>query len=67
MTSAEVKNRVDQLARVLMGDLGLISGNRVLLHGGNSIDRVLASMPMLRGKELGEIIEKSPFTMTLCT
>src|SRR3954470_18000158 len=37
LTYAEVRERVDHIARVLREDLGLEPGNRVLLRGGNSI------------------------------
>src|SRR4051812_8500979 len=33
----DVRDRVDRICRVLMEDLGLVPGNRVLLRGGNSI------------------------------
>lgn len=79
LSYAEVRERVDRMAQVLTGDLGLVPGNRVLLRGGNSIEMVLAwlaavkaglvavaSMPMLRAKELGEIIEKAQPTVALC-
>jgi 2-aminobenzoate-CoA ligase len=79
LTYAEVRERVDRMALVLTDDLGLVPGNRVLLRGGNSIDMVLAwlaavkagmvavaSMPMLRAKELGEIIEKAQPSVALC-
>ena len=79
LSYAEVRERVDQMAQVLVQDLGLVPGNRVLLRGGNSIDMMLAwlavvkagliavaTMPLLRAKELGEIIEKSLPAVALC-
>jgi 2-aminobenzoate-CoA ligase len=79
LSYAEVSERVDQLAQVLVQDLGLEPGNRVLLRGGNSIDMMLAwlavvkagliavaTMPLLRAKELGEIIEKALPAVALC-
>jgi 2-aminobenzoate-CoA ligase len=67
------------MAQVLVDDLGLVPGNRVLLRGGNSIGMALAwlavvkagliavaTMPLLRAKELGEIIDKSQPTVALC-
>jgi len=79
LSYAEVRERVDQLAQVLVQDLGLEPGNRVLLRGGNSIDMMLAwlavvkagliavaTMPLLRAKELGEIIEKALPAVALC-
>jgi 2-aminobenzoate-CoA ligase len=78
-TYAEVAERVNRIANVLVSDGGLVSGNRVLLRGGNSIGMALswlavvkaggiavASMPLLRAKELGEIIEKAKPTIAIC-
>jgi 2-aminobenzoate-CoA ligase len=63
---------VNRIAQLLTEDFGLQPGNRVLLRGGNSIAMALAwlgvvqaglvavaTMPLLRAKELGEIIEKA--------
>jgi 2-aminobenzoate-CoA ligase len=60
-------------------DLGLVPGNRVLLRGGNSIMMALcllavmkaglvavATMPLLRARELGDIIAKSEPAAALC-
>ncbi len=79
LTYAEVRDRVDRIARVLVEDLRLVPGNRVLLRGGNSIGMALAwlavvkagliavaTMPLLRAKELGEIIDKARPTVALC-
>ncbi len=79
LTYAEVRDRVDRIARVLVEDLKLVPGNRVLLRGGNSIGMALAwlavvkagliavaTMPLLRAKELGEIIDKARPTVALC-
>ncbi|MFM2275264.1 MAG: hypothetical protein RL211_1136 [Pseudomonadota bacterium] len=79
LTYADVQYQVDCMAQVLVDDLGLVPGNRVLLRGGNSIGMVLAwlavvkagliavaTMPLLRAKELGEIIEKSQPSVALC-
>ena len=76
---AEVRGRVDRIARVLTEDLGLVPGNRVLLRGGNSIGMALAwlavvkagliavaTMPLLRARELGDIIDKAQPTVALC-
>ena len=72
VTYAEARVRVDRIAHVLVQDLGLVPGNRVLLRGGKSIMMALwmlavmkaglvavATMPLLRAKELGDIIDKS--------
>jgi 2-aminobenzoate-CoA ligase len=79
LTYGDVKDRVDRIAQVLTEDLGLCPGNRVLLRGGNSIGMALAwlavvkagliavaTMPLLRAKELGEIIERAQPTVALC-
>ena len=79
LTYAEAANRINQVAQVLTEDFGLVPGNRVLLRGGNSIGMALAwlgavkagliavaTMPLLRAKELGEIVEKSQVTLALC-
>ncbi|WP_296926278.1 AMP-binding protein [Polaromonas sp.] len=79
LTYAEAHDRVKRIAQVLTGDLKLIPGNRVLLRGGNTIAMALAwlgvvkaglvavaTMPLLRAKELGEVITKSQATVALC-
>jgi 2-aminobenzoate-CoA ligase len=79
LTYADVRDRVDRIARVLVEDLGLVPGNRVLLRGGNSIGLALAwlavvkaglvavaTMPLLRASELGDIIDKSQPAAALC-
>jgi 2-aminobenzoate-CoA ligase len=78
-TYEEARERVDRIAHVLTGDLGLVPGNRVLLRGGNSIGMALswlavvkaglvavATMPLLRARELGDIIEKSQPAAAIC-
>ena len=79
LSYAQCKARVDKLAMQLIDDLGLVSGNRVLLRGINSIGMsiawmavvragliAVATMPLLRAKELGEIISKANITYALC-
>jgi 2-aminobenzoate-CoA ligase len=79
LSYAEVKDRVDRIAQVLVDDLGLVPGNRVLLRGGNSIGMALAwlavvkagliavaTMPLLRAKELGDIMDKAQPVVALC-
>jgi 2-aminobenzoate-CoA ligase len=79
LTYGDVRARVDRIAQVLTEDLGLVPGNRVLLRGGNSIGMALAwlavvkaglvavaTMPLLRAKELGEIIATAQPTVALC-
>ncbi|MGK6308470.1 AMP-binding protein [Variovorax sp. DT-64] len=79
LSYAEAAAEVNRIAQVLVEDLGLVPGNRVLLRGGNSIAMALgwlavvkagliavATMPLLRAKELGDIIEKARPTVALC-
>jgi len=79
LTYAEAAVEVNRIAQVLTEDLGLLPGNRVLLRGGNSIPMALgwlavvkagmiavATMPLLRAKELGDILEKSQPSAALC-
>ena len=79
LTYAQVLDRVNQQARVLIEDLHLVSGNRVLLRGGNSIEMAVAwlavvkvgliavaTMPMLRARELTDVIIKGQISHALC-
>jgi 2-aminobenzoate-CoA ligase len=79
LSYAEVRDRVDRICRVLTEDLGLVPGNRVLLRGGNSVGMALAwlavtraglvavaTMPLLRARELGDIIDKAQPVAALC-
>jgi 2-aminobenzoate-CoA ligase len=79
LSYADVRERVDRICRVLVEDLGLQPGNRVLLRGGNSIGLALAwlavvkaggiavaTMPLLRATELADIIDKAQPTLALC-
>lgn len=79
LSYAEARERVDRICRVLVEDHGLVPGNRVLLRGGNSIGMALswlavvkaglvavATMPLLRARELGDIVEKAQPTLAIC-
>lgn len=79
LSYADVRDRVDRICRVLVEDLGLVPGHRVLLRGGNSIGMALAwlavvkaggiavaTMPLLRARELGDIIDKAQPALALC-
>ena len=79
LTYADASDRINRIAQVLTEDFGLVPGNRVLLRGGNSIGMALAwlgavkagliavaTMPLLRAKELGEVIEKAQIHVALC-
>jgi 2-aminobenzoate-CoA ligase len=79
LTYAQARERVDRICRVLVEDLHLLPGNRVLMRGGNSIMMALAwlavvkagaiavaTMPLLRARELGDIIDKAQPALALC-
>jgi len=78
-TYAELQAQANRIARVLVEDLGLIRGNRVLLRGANSPmlaacflaifkagGIAVGSMPLLRAKELTQIVTKAQITHALC-
>ncbi|SHH14719.1 AMP-binding protein [Massilia sp. CF038] len=75
----QLQQQVDRIAHVLREDLGLVSGNRVLLRGANNpmmaacILAVLKAgciavptMPLLRAAELGTIANKAQVDAVLC-
>lgn len=79
LTYRETDERIRRISQVLTEDFALVPGNRVLLRGGNSIGMALAwlgvvkaglvavaSMPLLRAKELREIILKAEPALALC-
>jgi 2-aminobenzoate-CoA ligase len=79
LSYAEALARVNQISQVLMENFSLVPGNRVLLRGGNSVAMALAwlgvvnaglvavaTMPLLRAKELGEIFAKSQPALAVC-
>ena len=76
---AELQAQVNRIARVLVDDLGLVPGNRVLLRGANTPmlaacwlavvkagGVAVGSMPLLRAKELQTLIEKAEISHALC-
>ena len=78
-TYADLAAQANRIARVLVEDLGLVSGNRVLLRGANSPmlaacwfgvvkagGIAVGSMPLLRARELRTIIDKAQITHALC-
>ena len=78
-TYGQLQDQVNRIAQVMTHDMGLVSGNRVLLRGGNSpmmAASLLAcfkaglvavpTMPMLRASELNMIIEKAQVSAALC-
>jgi len=79
LTYAELAARVNRIANVLTGELGMVPGNRVLLRSANNAwmvaahfavlkagGIVVATMPLLRAKEIGEICRKARITHALC-
>ncbi|MCW5664559.1 MAG: AMP-binding protein [Piscinibacter sp.] len=76
---AELQAQANRIARVLVEDLGLVPGNRVLLRGPNSPmlaacwfgvvkagGIAVGSMPLLRAKELAQIVGKAEISHALC-
>ncbi|HWH83152.1 MAG TPA: benzoate-CoA ligase family protein [Burkholderiaceae bacterium] len=78
-TYAELQRCADRIAHVLVRELGLVPGNRVLLRAPNNPmlaacwfavikagGIAVATMPMLRAKELAQIAAKAEITHALC-
>lgn len=78
-TYNELRAMVDRWAHVLVADMGLVPGNRVLLRGPNTLQMAVAflaslkaglvvvpTMPLLRAKELKQIIDKAQIRAALC-
>lgn len=78
-TYADLQGVVNRIARVLVEDLGMIPGNRVLLRAANNPMMVacyfavlkaggivVATMPLLRAKELTVIADKAEIRLALC-
>ena len=76
---AELQREANRIAGVLVQHMGLVPGNRVLLRSANKPMLVacwfavmkaggiaVATMPMLRAKELLQVIEKGEVTHALC-
>src|SRR3989442_15904362 len=79
LSYAQLLEQSNRIARVLTEDMGLATGNRVLLRGANSPwmaacwfavmkagGIAVATMPLLRAKELTEIVLKAGVTHALC-
>ncbi len=78
-TYMDLYEKANQIAHVLVDDLGLESGNRVLLRSANNPMMVacwyavlkaggvvVATMPLLRSKELTTLIECAEISHVLC-
>ncbi len=78
-TYADLLDRVDRIARVLTERLGLVPGGRVLLRAPNTPMMVasylavikaggvaVATMPLLRARELAYMLDKARIGIALC-
>jgi 2-aminobenzoate-CoA ligase len=78
-TYADLLDRANRVAEVLVHEMGLVPGNRVLLRAPNNPmlaacwfgvikagGIAVATMPLLRAKELKAIVEKARVTHALC-
>jgi 2-aminobenzoate-CoA ligase len=78
-TYTELYAQANRIANVLTRDMGLKPGNRVLLRGPNNPMMAacwfavmkaggvcVATMPLLRAKELTEIVNKADVSLALC-
>ena len=78
-TYADLQERANRIANVLVKDLGLVPGNRVLLRAPNNPMMAacwfavmkagavaVATMPLLRAKELKHVITKAKVSHALC-
>jgi 2-aminobenzoate-CoA ligase len=79
LTYARLLEHANRIANVLVHDMGVVPGNRVLLRGANSPMLAAAwfavlkagaiavtTMPMLRAKELAQIANKACIDHALC-
>jgi 2-aminobenzoate-CoA ligase len=78
-TYADLQEKANRIANVLVSEMGLVPGNRVLLRAPNNPmlaacwfavikagGIAVATMPLLRAKELKSIVEISQATHALC-
>jgi len=78
-TYAQLQAQANRMANLLAGEMGLVPGNRVLLRGPNNPMMAAAwlavfkaggicvgTMPLLRAKELTEIVNKAEISHALC-
>jgi len=78
-TYAELLAQANRIAHVLVDDMGLVPGNRVLLRAANNPllaacwfavikagGIAVATMPLLRAKELTDVIGKAQVSHALC-
>ena len=78
-TYSDLQDKANRIANVLAHDMGVVPGNRVLLHAPNNAMMVacwfavikvgaiaVATMPLLRAKELKSVIDKAQISHALC-
>ena len=78
-TYADLLAQANRIARVLVEDLAVVPGNRVLLRGPNNPQMAacwlavlkagaiaVATMPLLRARELADIVTKAEVSHALC-
>ena len=78
-TYAELQRRADAIAHVLVNEMGVLPGQRVLLRAPNNAMLAacwfgviktgavaVATMPLLRAKELRQVMAKAQVTHALC-
>ncbi|MFC7734435.1 benzoate-CoA ligase family protein [Roseomonas sp. GCM10028921] len=79
LTYRQLQERVNRICNVLTRELGMVPGNRVMLRSANNAwmtatylavlkagGVVVATMPLLRAKELGQMLEKAQVSHALC-
>ncbi len=79
LTYAQLSERANRIANVLVNDLGLVPGNLVLLRSANNAMMVagyfgvlkaggvvVATMPLLRAKEISYAITRAKIAFALC-
>jgi 2-aminobenzoate-CoA ligase len=79
LTYAQLAERINRIANALTNDLGLVPGNRVLLRAPNTPTMIaaylavikaggvtVATMPLLRAKELSYTVKKAKIGLALC-
>ena len=79
LTYVQLGERINRIANVLTRDLGLVPGNRVLLRAPNNAMAIaaylavikaggvtVATMPLLRAKELSYAVTKAQIKLALC-
>jgi 2-aminobenzoate-CoA ligase len=76
---ADLAAQVNRIANVLVNELGMVAGNRVLLRAANTPIMLaayfavikaggvaVATMPLLRARELAFIVDKAQIRLALC-